>query len=208
MHTDATDLAVWNNRPSGKELPWTLDLPMSGDGIRVAFYGMDPFGSRDTFAAAVSRGDISRKAVVATCPPKHVMLWPTKMIHCGGYLGPKGSSAFRLHMHAPLHMEHASTGFEKKTLRNLPRWANRTELTPAYSAFLDEDDGTGFVAWDLLHHARNGRGRGMIEKEVYDALAREPMTVATDGRRRDPSPVRSPVRSPRGGGVGGHQRIK
>ena len=94
---------------------------MLGDGIRVGLYRMDSFQSVETFTTAISRGDISRNVVVATCPPIHVMLWPAKTIHCGGYLGPNGSSAFRVHMHAPLHREHTFTGSEQKTLQSLPR---------------------------------------------------------------------------------------
>ena len=183
-------------------------MPMSGDGIRVGFYGNDPLGSVAEFQAAIDGGDISRDAVVATCPHRHVMLWPAKMIHCGGYLGPKGSSAFRLHMHAPLHIDHAFTGLEKKILRNLPRVASRTENMPPYSRFLVEDPGSGHVAWDRLHHVINARGKGTMEKEVFDTLIDEKVRLKEDGRRRDPSPARSPVRVPRGGGSGGHQPRK
>ena len=71
-----------------------------------------------------------------------------------------------------------------------------------------EDPGNGHVAWDRLHHVIDGRGKGTIEKEVFDILIDEKVRLKEDGRRRDPSPARSPVRVPRGGGSGGHQPRK
>ena len=60
----------------------------------------------------------------------------------------------------------------------------------------------------MLHLVRDSRVDGTIEREVFDVLMSEKVVMVEDGRRRNPSPVRFPVRPPQGGDVGGHRLVK
>ena len=70
IHTDNNHSAARKHHNDGKELPYTIDLPMSGDGIRIGIYGDDPLDSTEKFDEAIKNDTIKREAVVVTCPPQ------------------------------------------------------------------------------------------------------------------------------------------
>ena len=74
MHTDTNDTGVRRYQSNKMELPWTLDLLISGDGICIGFYGEDPFELVESFNTAVQYGTIKKDVVTAMCPLRHVML--------------------------------------------------------------------------------------------------------------------------------------
>ena len=54
IHTDLNHSAARKHHADGKELPYTIDLPMSGDGIRIGIYGDDPLDTTEMFDEAIT----------------------------------------------------------------------------------------------------------------------------------------------------------
>ena len=180
IHTDLNHSAARKHHADGKELPYTIDLPMSGDGIRIGIYGDDPLDTTEKFDEAIKNNTIKREAVVVTCPPKHAILWPARTIHCGGYRGPKGSSAFRMHLHAPLFKDHKGCGFNQETLACLPRVNDDIPMnTPAYTTKLTQDAGSGEYAWDKLHFVKAGEEDSAIDSGVLKYILSQPPYLRT-----------------------------
>ena len=153
---------------------------MSGDGIRIGIYGDDPLDTTEKFDEAIKNNTIKREAVVVTCPPKHAILWPARTIHCGGYRGPKGSSAFRMHLHAPLFKDHKGCGFNQETLACLPRVNDDIPMnTPAYTTKLTQDTGSGEYAWDKLHFVKAGEEDSAIDSGVLKYILSQPPYLRT-----------------------------
>ena len=180
IHTDLSHGAAKKHHTDRKELPYTIDLPMSGDGLRIGIYGDDPLGTTEMFDEAVENGTIKREAVVVTCPPKHAILWKARTIHVGGYRGPKGSSAFRMHLHAPLFEAHRGCGFNQETLGCLPRINDDIPAnTPAYTSKLTQDTGSGEYAWDKYHFVKANEEDSAIDSGVLKYLLSQPPYIRT-----------------------------
>jgi hypothetical protein len=119
-------------------LPWSMDMPLNKDGMRLAFYG--PYDER-----------MNKTPTMVHVPFRKCLFWRADCLHAGGFADLNGGPGFRMHAYIPLDKHQRHTMLEiRPTIFTKNRDNQRIEQ------LVNGPDGTRIPGGNELMRRRTG----------------------------------------------------
>jgi hypothetical protein len=105
-------------------LPWSMDMPLTKGGMRLAFYG--PYNAK-----------MDPTPTMVHVPFRTSLFWRADCLHAGGFADIEGGPGFRMHAYIALNTDQYHT-----MLDNKPSIYTDAEAGRKFSEFVNKPDGT------------------------------------------------------------------